>query len=284
MADDEGRTEEGAEGNEGIPIPGEGIGDGEAEGTGQEAKGQEINQEPNYEEIARAKGWRPVNEFDGDKDDWVGAEEFVKREPLFKRIKSQSKELKELRHSIEAMATHFKKSVEGQVQNRLNQLQAKRREAIELGDVESVEQLDGIIEKEKRAVPPDTPPDVPPEAKEWIDKNKGWFETRQDMRDFAVAHNTSMLKLYPLAEALEKTQAAVEQAFPDMFKAPQENHRKEAPPAVEGGSQQESDSSDFSIKRLSKDQKLVYDQLVKQHGTLTHEEYFKSLEDIGELE
>ena len=64
-----------------------------------------------YEGAAREKGWRPKEEYEGDAEGWVGAEEFVKRQPLFDKIKVQSKRLKELEKTVEAMAKHYQTSI-----------------------------------------------------------------------------------------------------------------------------------------------------------------------------
>ena len=38
------------------------------------------------------------------------------------------------------------------------------------------------------------------------------------------------------------------------------------------------------MARLNEEQKTVYEHLVKRSKTLSHEEYFQSLDDIGELQ
>ena len=49
-----------------------------------------------YEDKARATGWRPLEEFEGDPETWVDAKEFLGRAPLFDKIKHQTKKQKEL--------------------------------------------------------------------------------------------------------------------------------------------------------------------------------------------
>jgi len=44
---------------------------------------------------ARASGWRPKEEFEGDPDEWVDAGEFVRRKPLFDQIHNLKKQAKE---------------------------------------------------------------------------------------------------------------------------------------------------------------------------------------------
>ena len=56
--------------------------------------------EPSDEEtVARAAGWRPKEEFDGDPNQWVDAGEFNRRAPLFEKINNQNKELQSSHNS-----------------------------------------------------------------------------------------------------------------------------------------------------------------------------------------
>ena len=61
----------------------------------EEPKKEEPKPEVNkYEEAAKAKGWKPKEEYEGVQEAWIGAEEFLKREPLFDRIKQSRKRLR----------------------------------------------------------------------------------------------------------------------------------------------------------------------------------------------
>jgi hypothetical protein len=239
--------------------------------------------EPNkYEEAARAKGWKPKEEYEGLPEAWIGAEEFLKREPLFDRIKQSTKEVKELKKTIESMATHFKKSQEVAVAKAITDLKAQRKEAIQIGDVDKVEEIDKAIDEQKQ-IKADTPTkqEVAPEIVEWVEKNQ-WFNTDKEMADFAVAYNKTQIdKGISLSEALSKSAEAVKRAFPDKFTKNKE--RQQAPPPVESPTHEQGKGNKFTVTRLSQDQKRVYDQMVTRHKILTHDEYFKSLELIGEL-
>lgn len=238
-----------------------------------------------YEDKARAKGWKPKEEFEGDTADWVSAEEFVKREPLFDRIRNQSKELKELRRTVEEMAKFHHQSVKVAVDREIRALQAQKREAIELGDVQKVEAIDDAIQKQKAELPPapKAGSDMPEEMTTWLERN-AWFKTNADMRDFAAAHNEMYLKRHPgeLQKALEETEKATKKAFPEHF-APKENPNKEKPSAVEGAAPRGNGQAKYSESRLSADQRRVFQQY-KKAGVMDIEEYCKSLEQIGELQ
>lgn len=245
---------------------------------------------PNYEEAARSKGWRPKEEFEGDQSSWVDAEEFIKREPLFEKIRSQSKEVRELRKTVESMANHYHKQVEASVKRELTALQNKRRDAIELGDVKKVEEIDQQIEETKQeaaVTAKEEKSEVPEEITTWIEENK-WYKDNEDMREFAVAYNLQYLKRNPgqLTESLVKTAEAVKRAFPEEYEKSQGGNKKRStPPQVEApdGAASSGGKKSYSVSRLSEEQKLVYKQMVTTHKVLSHDEYFKSLEEIGEL-
>lgn len=256
----------------GIPVPGE-----QAPGTPDPA----AERQQALEAEAREKGWKPETEYDGPKGGFVSAEEFLKREPLFDRIKAQSKELKGLKKTLDAMASQFQTQVKAQVELRLRELKAAKIEAIKEQDVELVEQIDAEIEQHKKAVQPAVA-EVPDEVAEWVEKNP-WFSTDAELNAFAVAHNRAYIAKHPgeVAESLKATAAAVRKAFPEKFESPKP---KAAPSPVEGADAPKGDKGKtYSVSRLSPQQKLVYDQHVKVHKILSHDEFFAGLEAIGEL-
>jgi hypothetical protein len=238
---------------------------------------------PDYETVAKEKGWRPKEEFEGDTEGWVGAEEFIKRQPLFDKIKVQNKKLKELEKTVEALAKHYQTNVTQAKERAILDLKSERREAIELGEVNKVEEIDQKIEHVKQMDEVVTPPKgLAPELEDFLEQQKSWFNKDEDMTAFATTYNEFYLKKHPgeLAKSLEATLKAVRKAYPDKF----ENSRKTAPPSVDGASQVVKSDVKYSTSRLNQEQKLVYNQLVKVHKQMSHDDYFKSLEDAGYLE
>ena len=257
----------------------------ESTGSGEGTTSEEVHQEaPDYVKIASEKGWKPFSEYEGNPSGWVDAAEFVKREPLFDKIKNQSKELREMRKTVDAMSTHFQKNVEAEVQKRLQVLDEKRDEAIELGDKAAVKEIDKEIRIEQQNIQQQqNAPKIDPLITEFVDKN-AWFNSNESMREFALAYNKSFLLKHPndLKESLDKTLAAVKKAFPEEFTAV--NPRRESVGAVEEGSGGKSpEKGKYTMNRLSEDQRRVYDQMVKRNGILSHDEFFKDLDAIGEL-
>jgi len=243
----------------------------------------DISAAPDYEVLAKEKGWKPKDAFDNTVKHWVDAETFVKNQPLIDKIGNQKKKLKELEKTVEALAKHYQTNVTQAKERAIIDLRAERREAIELGEVTKVEEIDQKIDHVKRMEEVLVKPSaMPSELEDFLESQKSWFNKDEDMTTFAVAHNESYLKKHPgeLGEALEKTLAAVRKAYPEKF----ENTRKTAAPSVDGATQAVKTDIKYSTARLNNEQKLVYNQLVKVHKQMTHDAYFKSLEDAGFLE
>ena len=254
----------------GIAVPGEGN-----ISTGHEAA-------VDYEKVAREKGWKPREEFEGEGDVWVAPEEFVKRQPLFDKIKVQNKQLKELTKTVEALAKHYNTSIEQAKARAIVDLKLERKEAIELGEVTRVEELDTRIEQVKQ-METVTTPKSDTEIDKFVDEHSSWFNVDKAMTRFAVTFNESYLADNPgkMKESLEETLKAVKAAYPDKF----ENKRRSDPPPVEGGDGSgQGQGGKYTMNRLSPEQKLVYSQLVTRHKQMTHDEYFKQLDDVGYLE
>ena len=235
-----------------------------------------------YETVAREKGWRPKEEFDGDDDSWVDAQEFVKRQPLFDKIKSQSKKMKELEKTVESLAKHYQITMKQAKDKALAELRAERVEAIELGEVAKVEEIDQRISDVKKVPEPVAPSNVlPAEVEAFVEEQKDWFNKNQEMTDFAVAYNEALLKKNPgeLEKSLSETLKAVKRAYPEHFA----NTRRTNPPTVEGATTVTKNDGKYTLSALSKEQKLVYQQLVVNHKQMSHDEYFKDLEAAGYL-
>lgn len=61
------------------------------------------------ENTAREQGWKPLEEFDGDKSKWVSAETFVAKGELIYKIESLGKKLKDADKAIKMLTEHHQK-------------------------------------------------------------------------------------------------------------------------------------------------------------------------------
>lgn len=238
------------------------------------------------EESARAKGWKPKDEYKGEPGSWVDAKEFLGREPLFNALKDSRKEIRELKKTVDGMARTFAQQVNSVVSEKLTQLKAQKREAIEAGDPEKVEKIEKQIEEQKKVkVDAPTAREIAPEIHEWVKENP-WFNSNPKAKRLAVAENEEYLKEHPddIKGSLEVARAAVKKAYPEIFggdKGDNGSKDKEEPakaPPVESGGAKSGGGKTLTVRQLTTEQKLAHDAYVKA-GVLTSAEYLKSLQE-----
>jgi hypothetical protein len=97
--------------------------------------------EMTVEEKARAQGWRPQEEYRGNKEEWVDADEFVKRGSFFRKIESQNKQINELKSIINNMSSTLTKAEERAYKKALSELEAKREEARRNRDINTYDRV-----------------------------------------------------------------------------------------------------------------------------------------------
>lgn len=260
---------------------------------GDKGSGADTTPDP-VETSARTQGWKPKEEFTGDPALWVDAKEFIGRAPLFEKIKGQSKDLKEMKRTVDAMAKHFTKSVDAAVTAKIAELKAAKKEAIEGGDVARVEAIDKQIDDAK-ATKADIPtaPEVAPAVMDWVKENP-WYTKDAELHDFALAYNDSYLKRNPgdIEGSLKETVKATKRAFPEKFPADTKKPVASAAASVEPGTAPAKAGHRYTVSRLTTDQKLAHDQYIKagtfdelaKAAKVTPTEYYvKQLDEIGEL-
>jgi hypothetical protein len=247
---------------------------------------------PDYESAARAEGWRPKEELGPDFDPakFIGAEEFIKRKPLFDTLKDQKKEIRELKKTIESVVAFSEKNAQLATKRAIAELKVQRKEAIKAGDADAVETLDTTIKEHEKVVEDkgQEKPSVAPEIVEWT-KTNDWFNKDMELQDFAVAYCASYTKAHPaegMDKALEMTARATKRAFPDSQYFKEKVVKREDPPVVEthkgdgGGDSKKK----YTVDRLNAEQKLAYKAYVKDAKMMTHDQYFQKLEEINALE
>lgn len=235
------------------------------------------------EDLAREKGWSDKEAFKGDPEKWVDAVEYLRghREPILEKVGNYSREIKNLKKTIEQMAKFHNQQVEAQVKKEVAALKAERREAIELGDVARVDAIDHQIHTTVQQTPVAPQNQVAGEVLDWVAENP-WFNEDKERRSFAIAYNEAYLKDHPgeLEASLQKTLEATKKAFPEKFGL--KNGIKPPAGSVESGTSTQRGGK-YDVNRLTKEQKMVYKQFVQEHKILSHDDYFKQLEEIGEL-
>ena len=239
------------------------------------------------EEKAIQMGWRPKEQFEGDEEEFIDAKEFVRRQPLFDRIESQNKQLKNVTKALEALKVHYTRVEEAAVQKAINQLKAQRKSALADGDGDSFELIDDEIKKAEQQLsqieqvknqPLVEETVVHPEWQSFQSRNP-WYNSTGYMRKFADEVGADLAaRGVPPAEVLQRVEQAVRKEFPNKFVNPNKEHA----PTVEqsrGSSKQTSKESDSF---MNEQERKVMNDLVRS-GLLTKEKYIADLKAVKGL-
>jgi hypothetical protein len=239
------------------------------------------------EEKAIQMGWRPKEQFEGDEEEFIDAKEFVRRQPLFDRIESQNKQLKNVTKALEALKGHYTRVEEAAVQKAINQLKAQRKSALADGDGDSFELIDDEIKKAETQLqqieqvknnPIVEETVVHPEWQAFQSRNP-WYTNTGYMRKFADEIGADLAsKGIPPVEVLKQVEQAVRKEFPNKFVNP----NKEKAPDVEenkGGPKPMGKSSDSF---MNEQERKVMNDLVRS-GLLTKEKYIADLKAVKGL-
>lgn len=242
------------------------------------------------EQRALDMGWRPKEEWDGEEADFISAETFVARKPLFDKIDYQNKELKEVRKALAALQEHHIRVKEQAFRDAYATLKEEKKAALAEGDADRLIEVDEKIaelrtqEIEQKAVN-NTPPSqqLNPAFVSWVEKNS-WYvdDKKSELRAYADAVGIKFAKEHPERNDPNDLLKEVEKQVKLRFKEYFTNERKDRPSAVEGSSartsQKNKDSNDDFV--LSEDDERVMKKFVRQ-GIMTKEQYIAELKAIS---
>lgn len=248
------------------------------------------------EQTALSNGWKPKDQWEGDENLWVPAEEFNRRGELIgnliKEQKSNKKlkdELTELRESVKLLGEHNKKVLEQAKKEALEELKQLKKEALKDGDVDSVVEIDDKIDDIKsekvETITTETTNQAPPEMVDWLEKNQ-WYEDNTILKSAFDAIVISLVNEDPElvkapATALEEATKRIKEEFPEKF----ENKPRKTNQTVLDKTTKKSAKAKgkYSVGMMSEEQKKVAQRLVNAGAGLTMEDYAQQLGELGEL-
>lgn len=247
------------------------------------------------EELATQLGWRA----DHVGEDAVDAATYILRsKDIQKSMSKHNKDLKDqlsvLNNSVAALKTHNEKVYQAEVkklQAEITALKKERKAAIELADVEKVEELDNQIADIQKDI--DTPKEEKnagvgqnPVYDAWIKDNE-WYLTDPEMATYADAVAQNYVGA-PLERIYAIVRQKVQEVFPEKFADNKSNNNnnveKDKPigpkspverPANKGG------STTFTKADLTQDQIAIMQQFVRS-GVMTEEQYINDIAKIQE--
>lgn len=273
----------------------------------QQTEEQVGNEAPSIEEEAMSKGWRPLEEWDGDPDQHIGAKEFLDREPFFERIKSQSSEIKrtkrelaELKETIKELSDHHQRVRETEYKRAMEDLKARRREAFESGDyerletvedkmkeLEEIQQEEANLRAQKSNQVNTSSQGLPQEIQDWVDENT-WYNEDPVRRAVLDACLQQVIDNDPTAsnnprKALEEATKLAKREIPGRFGLERVRGSAVVEPG-DGASRARSGKSKYSARHLSDDQKAVGKRFIATGAIKNLDEYAQQLAAIGGLD
>lgn len=244
------------------------------------------------EERARAQGWVPKDEWDGDPAAWRPASVFVDRGELLGKIKSQSSEMRELKGMVNYLAEQNRKLYEAGYEKAIAELQHARDQAVEAGDSRAVRELDGQIRAHEKAAVEATKPVRVRETNntaeelynEFISKNP-WYEKDEVMQDWANGLAVKFKTKNPNSadsDVYAHLTEAARQKFPEKFKRAGAPNPEGSSNRAGGSPSKKDGNSDFDrlLNDLSEDEAQIARNLVKR-GHVTKEEFMESFKLVG---
>lgn len=250
---------------------------------------------PEIVQEAMDTGWRPEEEFKGDKTKWRPADEWVKRgRDFIPFIKVQNKSLKNdisaLKQTIESQKKTTEKLLKmsekvGQdsYERAKRELTQKQMEAVKEGDVDAF----AAIEKEKEDLKRPEPiveevqqPQDSPVFSAWKSSND-WYAKDPSLQLFADAYGSQYKGQNPNAsyeDVLKAAELKVREEFPHKFT----NQQRETPSLVDsggvGGVQQSSNTNTYA--NLPADAKAQCNAWVKDGTMKSQEQYIKDYYEV----
>jgi len=249
-------------------------------------------------DAARAQGWVPQEEWDGDPTQWRDAQVFLERGEYFKTMGTQRKQIDKLNAVVEKMATIQAKTREDERQRVLRELSQQKAVAMEEGEFNKVVDIDSEMEKIRSEPAMSVPTDAVGQTEdeysqkqivEYIDKNQ-WYRTNQDMRQYADSIAVGFRNSNPQAtidDVLEYTDSEVKIRYPEQFgkqvpsASPVASTRRTTKPSPNGTNKKK------TLDDLPAGSRDMYAQIgqsfVDAGAVDSIDEYVAELERIGEI-
>lgn len=256
------------------------------------------------EQLAMDMGWNP--DFEGDEEKpALSAEEYIRKgaeiqQTMRKHLKEQKGKIEnlegtltDLRMGVDELRQHNERVYKVQVQKlqaELETLKKQRREAIEEGDADQVEEIDKKIMTTQQAAHEVSPASaVHNDAaaianqrafEEWA-KDHSWFNQDTEMTQTAqaLAHEYQS-KGMPYKAMLRKVTRDMKDIYPEQFEAMKDRTATKAPPSPEGTTTRTAKAGKYSSKDLSSEQRSTMKRFV-QMGVMSEAEYIADLAEMG---
>ena len=230
------------------------------------------------EEHARAKGWRPESEFNGNPEDFVSAKEYMRVGEMIDRQKNLERQLKAVAKQNQDMYKKFQDAEIQGYQRAVEELKLSRQEALEVGDAARADQITDQMNSYKETINQEQQKakqaQVSPDVVDFCERNKDWFRVDQKLTQLAIIRDHELRIKHP-----EKTDSEIFQIVENEFSP---RKRANPPPVATPSRSSESVSkTKFSINDLTRDERDVFNGIKQADPNFTVDQYVKQLKEIG---
>lgn len=153
----------------------------------EEGQQQEAPQYTEQEQQAMLLGWKPEDQFEGDKSQFRSAREFLERGEMIGKIRALSKQNSEITRAIQHMSAQQAKMYDNGYKAALADLKAEKKAALAEGDLVKAEEVQEKIDDLKERRPnPQVPQinEVDPDHEAWVSRNL-WYVENKVLHNFA---------------------------------------------------------------------------------------------------
>jgi hypothetical protein len=238
--------------------------------------------EPSVEDLARARGWKPKEEYNGEVGRWKSAEVFMALEEPIQKIEALARELKETKRANQMLMSHHLQVKDSEFKRAVEFLKQQKKAAFEAGDVDKILEVDEQIElvkdtqrQQRQAFQerpqPDNTGELHPDYLRWVEQNT-WYNSDKDMREMADAIGLTYAQRNPNKTPVEVLDHVATQIKTKIFKDKFENPNRQKQ-TVESPTRSGSRTDTFE---MSDEEKQVMNTFVKQ-GIMSKEDYTKEL-------
>lgn len=261
--------------------------------------------EEHIEQSARTLGWVPLDEFRGDSDKWIEADQFVERgttqlpimreniDRLMKKFDKATGEIASLKSDIQVMGDYNKKSderafkgAEKEYKAKILDLKKQIKQATKDGDEANLDAIEAEIDALEKPVEPAKKEDPKassqqdPSYPEWAAENT-WYGANVEMSAYADSIAPYISRVNPGLTGrpwFDKITEETKSKFPDNFENP---NRKKAPTVGSGDDQPPTKKGGQKYADLPDDAKKQCDTLVKRWDWYKKEDFLKEYDWEG---
>lgn len=250
--------------------------------------------ELSMEDRAREMGWKPAEEYSGDKNKWVNAEVYVARAPLFEELDKQRKTVKKLTEQMAALTTYQTQIREDQTKKVIAELKQAKKLALDNADSEAVIEIDERLQEVREQITSqrqearETSAEIRQEFRDFVKENS-WYESDSTLKREADILGTAIWQKSissgytpDLSDVYQEVATKIRKLYPEKF----ENQNKRTAPSVESGSTRSTGTSKkkaFGVEDLNEDERKVFNTLFKRGSPppgITADEYLTEIQKM----